>query len=250
MQPVKITLISEITVHLEKHVGDDGTVLAARQASTDPEEARRLIAEMPGEEQYGRIRHAMRMHHTSCFEHGLMTFSVHAPAFVWWEWVRHRFQAVDCPDLSFNLESGRYKELEPVFWVPRADRRMVPVQDYRPARPLFEIASSERYEQVRLWFRSAYMNAWMAYRDLREQGIAAEVVRSVLGFGVYYSGFCSGNPLAWLNFLAKRTHEPTARDVSYPLAEIEEAARQVEAHFACYWPLTHRAFNECGRVVP
>jgi thymidylate synthase (FAD) len=49
-------------------------------------------------------------------------------------------------------------------------------------------------------------------------------------------------------FLSLRTHEPTAERVSYPLWEIDNAARQVEAVFAEKMPLTHRAFCENGRT--
>lgn len=51
-------------------------------------------------------------------------------------------------------------------------------------------------------------------------------------------------------FLSLRTHEPEAKAVSYPLWEIEVAARKCEALFAEHWPLTHRAFVENGRVAP
>ena len=40
------------------------------------------------------------------------------------------------------------------------------------------------------------------------------------------------------------------RFVSYPLWEIEQAARKVEESFALFWPLAHAAFCEAGRVAP
>jgi thymidylate synthase (FAD) len=53
-----------------------------------------------------------------------------------------------------------------------------------------------------------------------------------------------------MSFLSLRTHDESAKYVSYPQAEIEEAARACEAIFAAGWPLTHAAFNEFGRVAP
>jgi thymidylate synthase (FAD) len=37
---------------------------------------------------------------------------------------------------------------------------------------------------------------------------------------------------------------------SYPQAEIEEAARQLEELVATLWPLAYRAWNRNGRVAP
>jgi hypothetical protein len=52
-------------------------------------------------------------------------------------------------------------------------------------------------------------------------------------------------------FLSLRTHEPDrAKFVSYPLWEIELAARACEEALSQGWPLTHRAFCDNGRVGP
>ena len=53
----------------------------------------------------------MRDRHGSPFEHNSMTFYVQAPIFVFREFMRHRIA-------SYNEESGRYRELRPVFYVP------------------------------------------------------------------------------------------------------------------------------------
>lgn len=245
-----ITLTSEIAVQCMQSVGEDAMILAARQASTDFAEAVRLAESIPSEEQYGRIRHAVRMKHGSCFEHGLLTFAVHAPAFVWWEWVRHRWMAVDCPDLSFNLESGRYKELHPVFWVPRAERAMIVPAMHKPSRPKYEMAGEEQYYDTRRDLESAYAASWFRYQRMLRRGIASEVARTTLPFGVYYSGWVSCNPRSLMHFLSLRTQNPQAETPSYPQAEIEEAARACEEVFRVGWPLTWRAWNECGRVAP
>jgi thymidylate synthase (FAD) len=245
-----IRLTSDITVRLAQSCGNDAMVLAARQASTDFAGAARLAAAAPAEEQYGRIRHAMRLKHGSVFEHGFMTFAVHAPAFVWWEWVRHRWMAVECSDLSFNLESARYHQLEPVFWVPRPGRPMIRPPGFKPARPELEPADHPTYANVVAIFWATYQEAWGRYRSLVGDGVASEVARAVLGFGVYYSGWVSCNPRSLMAFLALRTHDPRAAVPSYPQAEIEEAARQCEEALKAGWPLVWRAFNECGRVAP
>ena len=69
----------------------------------------------------------MRDRHGSPFEHNSMTFFVRAPIFVWREHMRHRIA-------SYNEESGRYRQLEPVFYVP----------DHR--RPVVQVGKTGAYE--------------------------------------------------------------------------------------------------------
>lgn len=151
---------------------------------------------------------------------------------------------------SFNLESGRYKVLDPVFWIPRPDRKMTPARDHKPARPKFEAVGPSLYARSIERKRVAYQAAWECYQDDIDEGIANEVARPVLGFGIYYSGWVTTNPRALMNFLSLRTHEPDAKFPSFPLAEIEEAARAAERIFATYWPVTHQSFCDNGRVGP
>jgi thymidylate synthase (FAD) len=247
----EITLTSEITVRLIQQCGGDHMTVASAKVSTSGEEALKYAGPVDGGAKTGLINYLVKNRHGTPAEHGLMTFFVHAPAFVWWEWIRHRVgMTVDCPELSFNLESGRYKVLDPVFWIPGPDRKMVPAADHKPARPKFVPASDGAYLGVKEDMQVAYGAAWTAYCSMIANGIANEVARSVLGFGVYYSGWVSCNPRSLMSFLSLRTHDPEAKFPSFPLAEIEEAARAAERIFATYWPVTHAAFVANGRVAP
>src|SRR6185437_15451769 len=115
-------------------MGGDHMPAAAARVSTSGTEAEALADPARSGEVGGLINYLMAHRHGTPSEHSAMTFFVHAPAFVWWEWIRHRVgQTITCPglsddmpDASFNLESGRYKKLDPVFWIPRRDRPMVP----------------------------------------------------------------------------------------------------------------------------
>jgi len=106
--------------------------------------------------------------------------------------------------------------------------------------------------------REQYRAAYTAYLRLNtveglgtsHPGIGKEVARAVLPVGIYSSCWVTMNPRALMHFLSLRTHDADAKYVSYPQAEIEEAARACERTFAVGWPLTYKAFNECGRVAP
>jgi thymidylate synthase (FAD) len=251
MNASEITFTSEISVRMIQQCGGDHMVVGAARTSTTGSDALKYADSGMAEESAGLINYLVKQRHGTPTEHGILTLTVHAPAFVWWEWVRHRVgMTVDCPDMSFSLESGRYRQLEPVFWVPRPDRKMTPAAGYKPSRPKFVEVDATRHQSVVYRMRRAYEAAWDQYRAMIDDGIANEVARPVLGFGVYYSGWITCNPRSLMSFLSLRTHDAGAKFVSFPQAEIEEAARAAEEIFVRFWPVTHEAFCRNGRVGP
>lgn len=234
---------SDIGVKLVQSVGSDASVIAAARVSVEgPESVRHLDAD-PGEKA-GLIRYLIRQRHGSPFEHASMTFLVDAPLFVFREWHRHRV------GWSYSESSARYRQMEPVFWLPRETRPLRPAPGYRPARPQFVAGTEEDQWNVRSRLKSVALSAWAAYREMVESGIALEVARTVLPVSLYSSMYATCNPRSLMHFLSLRTHYETAQHVSYPQAEIDEAARQMERVFAELFPLTHAAFCEYGRVAP
>lgn len=239
----EIKFTSEITVRLVQQCGGDAMVVAAARVSTSGEDALKWV-NTPAEDNYGLINFLMKHRHGSVFEHSFLTFFVHAPIFVFREWHRHRIGH------SFNETSGRYSEMKPVFWLPRGSRKMVPAPDHKSARPKFVESNDKQYDICLTEMQEAYKKCWWSYRQMLYQNIAKEVARAVLPVGIYSSCWVSVNPRSLMHFLSLRTHEPTAKHVSYPQAEIAEAARQCEEMFKQGWALTHKAFVENGRVAP
>ena len=89
--------------------------------------------------QAGLINFLMRDRHGTPFEHSSMTFYVQAPIFVFREFMRHRIA-------SYNEESGRYRELRPVFYVPGPQRRLR--QQGKPGHYEFVDGTPEQLELV------------------------------------------------------------------------------------------------------
>jgi thymidylate synthase (FAD) len=234
---MEIRFRSDVTVTLVQSVGDDAGVCRAARVSTLGTAAAGTA------EAAGLIRYLMKHRHGTPFEHGLLTFLVEAPVFVFREWHRHRV------GWSYSETSGRYRELEPVFWEPNDARKIVPADGYKAARPEF-VAEPKLCGYVRTMARDAYKAAWLTYRDLVGNGVALEVARCVLPVGLYSSMYATANPRSLMHFLSLRTHDANAARVSYPQAEIEECARLMEAEFARLYPLTHAAWNEFGRQAP
>lgn len=240
----EIALTSEITVTPIQQMGGDHMIVAAARVSTSGAEALAYADEARRDEGAGLINYLMKHRHGTPFEHAAMTFFCHAPLFVWREWHRHR-------TMSYNEESGRYKVLEPVFWIPRRDRAMVVPPQHKPARPVYlPLEDDALYDQMVARSRAVYQACYDAYLAEVDAGIALEVARRHLPLALYSSCWVTCNPRSLMHFLSLRTHDEAAAFISYPQAEIEEAARLAEQVFAAGWPLAYAAFVKNGRVAP
>ncbi|MFD8899904.1 FAD-dependent thymidylate synthase [Streptomyces ardesiacus] len=232
---------SDVTVQLVKHSADDAHVLWSARVSTQGEQSLDQIGADP-ERSKGLINYLMRDRHGSPFEAASMTFFVSAPIFVFREFMRHRV------GWSYNEESGRYRELEPVFYIPGPDRKLVQVG--KPGHYRFEQGSAEQMDEAYQQMTMAYQEAYDSYRGMLAAGIAREVARSVLPVGLFSSAYATCNARSLMHFLGLRTTHPDAKVASYPQREIEMVAEQMETAWAERMPLTHAAFNANGRIAP
>lgn len=236
----EVVFRSDVSVELVKHSASDSDVLFAARVSTLGEQSVDELGKDP-ERSKGLINFLMRDRHGSPFEHNSMTFLVTAPIFVFREFHRHRVW-------SYNEESGRYRELGPVFYVPGPDRRLV--QRGRPGKYDFVEGSPEQHKLVDEVMRDSYRRSYTAYREMLDAGVAREVARAVLPVGLYSSMYATCNARALMHFLSLRTTSELAAVPSFPQREIEMVAERLEAEWARLMPLTHAAFNANGRVSP
>jgi thymidylate synthase (FAD) len=235
------TFRSDVTVQLVKATASDADVLFAARVSTLGEQSLDELGKDP-ERSKGLINYLMRDQHGSPFEHTSMTFLINAPIFVFREFMRHRV------GWSYNEESGRYRELEPVFYVPDESRKLV--QEGRPGKYVFVEGSAEQHNQVQADIRYACRVAYQSYQSMLGAGIAREVARSVLPVGLYSSAYATCNARSLMHFLGLRTTHPDAATPSFPQREIEMVGEAMEAEWAKLMPLTHAAFNANGRIAP
>ncbi len=235
-----ITFRSDMTVELVKHAASDADVIWAARVSTKGEQT---LADINGDagRSAGLINFLMRDRHGTPFEHSSMTFYVSAPIFVFREFMRHR-------TFSYNEESGRYRKLQPVFYVPGPERKLV--QSGKPGAYVFTDGSPEQHAVVTSTVESACRQSYEAYLEMLEAGIAREVARTVLPVGLYSSMYATCNARALMNFLSLRVRDPDAAFPSFPQREIEMVAEQMETLWAGLMPLTHAAFERNGRVCP
>ncbi|MEZ7964384.1 MAG: FAD-dependent thymidylate synthase [Candidatus Nanopelagicales bacterium] len=231
---------SDITVELVRANASDADVVFAARVSTVGEQSLEDVDADP-QRSVGLINYLMRDRHGSPFEHNSMTFFVKAPIFVWREHMRHRIA-------SYNEESGRYRELLPVFYVPSHERPLV--QSGKPGAYEFHPGTPAQSELVERTIQESCTAAYSGYLEMLEAGVAREVARMVLPVTIYSSAYVTMNARALMNFLSLRRKVEGSHFVSYPQREIEMVAEVYEDHFAELMPLTHSAFNEHGRVAP
>ncbi|MFE2102929.1 FAD-dependent thymidylate synthase [Streptomyces sp. NPDC059468] len=236
--PAALTFRTGITATLDEDnlAGSDAKICQAARVSTVGSAAAET------KEAKGLINFLMRDRHGSPFEHGQLSFLVEAPIFVAREFMRHRV------GWSYNETSGRYRELEPVVYIPPASRPLVQVG--KAGRYRFEQGSREQYLTAMEQHATAYLAAWEAYQKMLSEGIAREVARDVLPVGLFTSFYATCNPRSLMHFLSLRTTSAWATFPSFPQAEIERVADEMEKAFSVHFPLTWEAYLDNGRVCP
>jgi thymidylate synthase (FAD) len=231
---------SDMTVELVKASASDADVIWAARVSTAGEQSLEEVGEDPARSA-GLINYLARERHGSPFEHTSMTFFVSAPIFVFREFMRHRIA-------SYNEESGRYRELQPVFYVPNKERKLVQVG--KTGAYTFEDGTQEQFEITVKAMKESYLFTYERYQKMLEAGVAREVARAVLPVALYSSMYVTMNARALMNFLSLRTSHEGSHFPSYPQREIEMVAEKMEEHFATLMPLTYGAFQKSGRIAP
>ncbi|RZU35974.1 thymidylate synthase (FAD) [Streptomyces sp. BK022] len=236
--PAAVTFRSTITATLDTETvaGSDAKICKAARVSTVG-----AAAAETGEAR-GLINYLMKNRHGSPFEHAQLSFLVEAPIFVAREFMRHRV------GWSYNETSGRYRELEPVFYMPPASRPLVQVG--KAGEYSFEHGTHEQYDAVEHSFGVIYRAAYSHYQQMLGRGVAREVARSVLPVGTFTSFYATCNPRSLMHFLSLRTTSAWATFPSFPQEEIERVADDMEKAFSLHFPLTWEAYLDNGRVCP
>lgn len=189
----------------------------------------------------GLIKFLMRNRHGSAFEHNQLTYLISAPIFVWREMMRHRIA-------SWNEESARYRQLDPVFYMPASDRSLVQIG--KPGKYEYVAGDPDQVVLTQDTVMQVSTAAYQAYEKMLEEGIAREVARMVLPVNIYSSAYVTMNARALMNFLSLRTKHPGSAYPSFPMREINTVADQMEVIWREHMPITAKAFDDFGRVSP
>jgi thymidylate synthase (FAD) len=242
MSEHEIVFREDVTVELIKASASDADVIWAARVSTAGENSRDSVGgESDAKKDAGLINYLARERHGSPFEHTSMTFFISAPIFVFREFMRHRIA-------SYNEESGRYRELRPVFYIPSKERKLVQIG--KTGAYEFIDGTPEQYEITVAAIKESSTVAYENYQKMLDAGVAREVARAVLPVTLFSSMYVTMNARALMNFLSLRTAREGSHFPSYPQREIEMVAEKMEEFFAELMPITYGAFQKSGRIAP
>lgn len=221
----EIKFLSEPTVELLDFMGTDASPVQAARVSTKG-------AQVEEGAETGLNNFLMRESHLSPFEHAVLKFRFHVPKFTQVQLRTHR-------TISWNVESGRYKEWEPVFYLPSEARKVAQVGktgDYT-----FQ-ENVELLREAQIQIQMLSKRAWGVYESLLEVGVAKEVARMVLPDNAYTSSIATGNLRAWLNFVGLRTQVKGSK----PQYEIEQVGELVGDYIQEKFPSVWSAWEKAG----
>lgn len=179
------------------------------------------------DQQQTLIRFLLRHRHTTPFEGCVMKFEVRAPILVIREWFRHR-------TFSYNEESGRYKKLDPLYYVPEPERVAYQAKsnhqgsgELHPEGPAF-VAEWKREQQM---FENRYEDL------VANHNLAKELARLNMPVSHFSSFIVTGNLLNWFRFLQLRL----APNAQYEIRVFAEAILQIGKQ---YFPQCFEAFED------
>lgn len=230
---------SDFDVILIDTMGEDARVCQAAQVSLKGRAA------LESGESDRLIRFLMNSGHGTPFEQCEMVWMISQPIKSWREHYRHRTGHYS--DTNYNEQSGRWMQLEPVFYVPPLERPSIKVEgsrtgDYSYRQPLHdqELAAYHSHAQR---LKTSQRMAYEEYEASIEAGLALEVARDFLPVTIYSSAWVKMNLRGVMNFLHLRAAETC-------MWELRQVAYAMERDFAEKFPLVHAAWNDNGRVAP
>lgn len=239
----EVTLRSDLTLDVIQQMGDDLMIAMAAWVSTGRDQT------ADKEKIEGVLKFLMNNRHGTPFEHGALTIRVDAPIFIWREWHRHRI------GWSYNEVSGRYSQLQPVFYIPGLDRGLncLKPEGFKPSKPGWRgfLAKPEADLVIdNTELLTLYQQAYDLYERRLRIGYDNGLARIDLPVAIYSACYCTCNPRSIMAFLELRTDREEAKRRSHPLWELDHLATKLEAAFQQYWPLTHKLWNDNGRMAP
>ncbi len=175
------------------------------------------------------IRFLLRHKHTTPFEGVIVKFKVKAPIMVFREWHRHR-------TMSFNEESGRYKKLDPEYYLPELSRiKKQSTTNKQGSGEEFSERESKNF--IETW-EEEQASFELEYSSLIENyNMANELARLNMPVSHYSTMIVTANLLNWFRFLQLRM-APGAQ------FEIRQYANAIAEMIKGRFPICYQAFED------
>ena len=190
------------------------------------------------------IRFLLSNGHTSPFRHLVFTFHIKMPLFTAMQWTKYQVGSTWCTmetvdgepvqqvDLqydtdkgcSWNQLSGRYKVMEPEFYVPEVARRNTGRQASE------EVDDEELTAIMQEALDTSHRHAVARYKALLNYGVAKELARLVLPPSIYSECYWTVSLQAVLHFLEQRLAPEAQFEIrSYAQAVLDLIRPDLEA---------------------
>lgn len=186
---------SDVKAVLMDSMGGEGSIVRRARVSTEGPGSIEIPTKILEGSDLGLLKWLYRNQHGTPFEGPEFEWYFEVPVFVSRQIVKHRLS-------SINEESGRYREMEGVFYVVPEDRNIIQVgktgnYEFVPGRP-DQVAALQ-------WVQKANAeSAWENYQKLLGIGISKEVARMHLPVSLYSSMYFKVNLRSLLNFVSLR----------------------------------------------
>ncbi len=222
----------DATVQLMDSMGTEDNIVRAARVSTKGADSRGSQAST------GLIKYLYREAHGVPFESCVLQMYLEFQIFTSRQVVKNSLS-------SINEESGRYKEMEGVFYIVPEDRPLVQIG--KTGAYEFELGRPDQREAV-VWGLETSANwAWEHYQKLKHIGICNEVARMHFPFTLYSSMYFTANLRSVLNFLSLRkdwgddaVHQSKAQ---YEIALVAEGMAEIVRE---KFPMVWECFVESG----
>ena len=218
---VKHPVLSHGFVVLVDYMGNDGAIVQAARVSYG--QGTKSVRD-----DRGLIRYLMRHHHTTPFEMVEYKFLVRLPIYVARQMVRHR-------TVSMNEYSARYSVVPDEYEVPAPEE--VRHQSTRNRQGRGDVLAPELVERFRADLDRISRDAYAAYTQALDSGVARETARLVLPVAFYTQWYWKINLHNLFHFLSLRLDPHAQEEIRLYAAELAKLARVV-----C--PVAFEAFEE------
>lgn len=218
---VKRPVLSHGFVTLVDYMGNDAAIVQAARVSYG--EGTKSIRD-----DRGLIRYLMRHRHTTPFEMVEFKFLIRLPIYVARQMVRHR-------TASLNEASARYSVVTDEYEVPVAEE--VRHQSTRNRQGRGDLLPSVVVERFRANLDRISKEAYAAYSEALEQGVARETARLLLPVAYYTQWYWKIDLWNLFHFLSLRLDPHAQEEIRLYAAELATFARAV-----C--PIAYEAFED------
>lgn len=200
--------VSDISVELIGHFGDDQTVANAARVSFHKD-----ASNYTKEQNDKLITYLAKHKHFSPFNHAFLSFRVKAPIFVGRQLVKHKF-------LPWNEVSRRYVDDEPEFYFPEYWRKKADNVKQGSSEEEVFFGPPDVYRTP----EEAVEHAFKCYKDALRLGVCAEQARMVLPQNTMTEWVWSGTLGAFCDMLILRLDPHTQAETRIVAKKIYELA--------------------------